>query len=110
MDCVGFAEVGSPEDLATMARKPFDRLTNKFCVFTARNIVGLAVIPSHYPAAPMPMVVSTAYFPKQHAVVATALMVKFALTVSHRRSRNAAFGSEAPSNVNPYGPKKKARQ
>ncbi len=97
MDRVGFAEVGSPEDLATKAGKPFDRLTNKFCVFMARNIVSLAVAPSHYPAAPMPMVVSTAYFPKQHAVVATAVMVKFALTVCQRKSRSAAFISKAPS-------------
>ena len=97
MDRFGFAEVGSPEDLATKAGKPFDRLTNKFCVFVARNIVGLGVIPSHDPATPMLNVFLTANFPKQHAVVATAVMVKFALTVCQRKSRSAAFISKAPS-------------
>ena len=109
MDCVSFAEVGSPENPATVAGKPFDRLANKFYVFVTRNIVSLAVASSHNPAAPMPIVLLTAYLPKQHAVLATAVFLKFALTVYQRRSKNASFGSEAPSK-NPTRPKKKARQ
>ena len=96
MDRVGFAEVGSPEDLATLAGKPFDRLTHNLCVFLARNTVSLAVAPSHYPATPMLKVFLTAYFPKQHALVATSVMVKFALTVCHRKSGNAPFVGKAP--------------
>ncbi len=109
MDCFSFADVGSPEDPGTVAGKPFGRLANKFSVFVTRNIVSLAVAPSHNPAAPMPIVFLTAYFPKQHAVLATVLMVKFALTVYQRRSRNAASGCEAPSK-DPNRPKKKARR
>ena len=97
MDRISFVEVGSPEDPATLARKPFDRLTHKLCVFLARNIVSLAVAPSHYPATAMLKVFLTAYLPKQHAGVATAVMVKFALTACQRRSRNATFFGKAPS-------------